>query len=117
MTNWIWITTQFEGFHFYPNPPEGVFPYLKNVHRHLFKVKIWIQIFHDSREIEFFEVKRFITKKLWRKLRVDTKSCEMVCDWIYGNLSIKYGHHRKYRISVSEDGENGAEKEYGGNPL
>lgn len=111
--SYIWIKTQFEGYHFYPNAPNGV-SFLKNVHRHLFKVKVWVQVLHSDRELEFFAVKKFIDSKL-KGFRVDTKSCEMVCDYIHAQLMLKYGMHRSYRVSVSEDGENGAEKWYGSN--
>lgn len=109
MTNFIWITTQFEGFHEYPQAPEGV-EFLKYKHRHIFKVKVWIEVFHDDRDIEFILFKRFVDS-LVQNNDFDYKSCEMISDNLAILISNKYTN-RKLKISVSEDGENGSEKEY-----
>jgi len=108
MTNYIWITTQFEGYHKYPDAPEDV-AFLKNLHRHIFKVKIWIEVSHNNRDIEFFQFKRFVEEILDDDL--NNMSCEMIADKLYLNIYESY-KNRKIKIEVSEDGENGCEKEY-----
>ena len=109
MTNYIWITTSFEGFHKYPNAPEGV-DFLKNLHRHIFHLKVFIEVFHDDRDIEFILFKRFVdTIPLEHNL--NNMSCEMIADYIRDSIADKYPN-RKIKIEVSEDLENGCEKEY-----
>jgi len=109
MTNYIWITTQFEGFHKYPNAPKEV-SFLKNEHRHIFTLKIWIEIFHNDRDIEFILFKRFVNS-LIKGNKFDYKSCEMISDDLQKLISNKYPN-RKIKIEVGEDGENGSFKEY-----
>lgn len=109
MTNYIWITTQFEGFHKYPKAPKGV-EFLKNLHRHIFKLRIWIEVFHNDREIEFILFKRYV-ESIIKKNNFHYRSCEMISDDIHKLIKLKYPN-RKIKIEVSEDGENGCEKEY-----
>ena len=109
--SYIWITTQFTGFHRYPNAPDAV-EFLKNEHRHIFKVRIDIEVFHDDREIEFFLFKDFVENEVIDTGRnFQNLSCEMIADEIYAMIRLRYPH-RKMIIEVSEDGENGAKKIY-----
>ena len=62
-TNYIWITTSMEGFHAYPDAPDEV-AFLRNRHRHLFHFRVYIEVFHDDREIEFFMFKRDVEKMI-----------------------------------------------------
>lgn len=107
--NYIWITTQFEGFHKYPDAPEEV-SFLREIHRHIFHVKVWIEIFHDDRDIEFILFKRFINSIIKEK-NLDYKSCEMISDDLYREIADKYPN-RKIKIEISEDSENGSYTEY-----
>lgn len=109
MENYIWITHHFEGFHRYPNAPDCV-DYLKHKHRHIFKIKIWIEVRHNEREIEFHMFKNFI-KEIFKSHDFNNKSCEMISDNIYEKIIDKYPS-RKIKIEVSEDGENGSFKTY-----
>jgi hypothetical protein len=110
MTNWIWITTQFEGFHKYPDAPEEV-SFLRERHRHIFKVRVWIEVFHNERDIEFILFKRFIESTI-KNGEFNNMSCEQISDDIAAHINCVY-ENRRIRIEVSEDGENGSEKEYG----
>lgn len=107
--NFIYITTQFEGFHKYPNAPNEV-SFLRNKHRHIFKLKIWIEVFHNERDIEFILFKRQIDT-LINNSDMNDASCEQISDYIYNKLKLVYSN-RNIRIEVSEDGENGSYKEY-----
>lgn len=107
--NYIWVTTQFEGFHKYPDAPEEV-AFLKNEHRHIFHVKIWISVEHNDRDIEFILFKRFINSII-TETNFNYKSCEMISDDIYEKVIDTYPQ-RSILIEVSEDGENGSYKEY-----
>lgn len=107
--NYIWITTNFEGFHFYPKAPSEV-SFLRNRHRHIFFIKIFIEVYHNDREIEFFMFKNFINKFI-KNTNLNEKSCEMIADDIYNYIIQKY-KNRKIIIEVSEDNENGCKNEY-----
>ena len=109
MKNFIWITTSFEGFHKYPDAPDDV-TFLKNKHRHIFHVRVWIEVSHNNRDIEFILFKRFI-ETLLSTANLNNKSCEMVSDELYEEIRMKYPD-REVRIEISEDCENGSLKEY-----
>jgi len=57
----IWVTFKKEGIHKYPAALED--PKLEDVsflgypHRHIFHFKVWIEVFHDDRDIEFIQFK------------------------------------------------------------
>jgi len=111
MTNFIWITTQFEGFHQYLNAPTEV-SFLQNKHRHIFHVKVFIEVMHNDRDIEFIMFKNYINFIINTKINKDNVgSCEMLADKIHDSVS-EYYLNRKIKINVSEDLENGCEKEY-----
>lgn len=111
MVNYIWITTSKEMFHRYKDAPSQV-DFLKSIHRHLMKFKIYIEIFHNDRDIEFFMFKRFIESVLKDlPVDVDNRSCEMISDFIAGKIHERYDK-RDIKIVVSEDGENGIEYNY-----
>jgi len=55
----IFITTSFEGVHCYPSAPEGVV-FLRVPHRHIFGVRVEVEVYHDDRELEFILLKRKI---------------------------------------------------------
>ena len=117
----IWVTFQKEGIHLYPaaiNDPALAtgkwddVSFLGYAHRHIFHFKVAIQVFHDDRDIEFIQFKRWLEKLYSEKtLELDYKSCEMISDDLYAKISEKYPS-REVQIDVSEDGENGAHIEY-----
>ncbi len=86
-------------------------------HRHIFHFKVWIEVFHDDRDIEFIQFKRWL-ERLYANteggpevLELDHKSCEMIADDLATEIQIKYPG-RYIKISVAEDNENGCEMEY-----
>ena len=116
----IWVTFSKEGIHFYPgadtNPATATgdeydVSFLGYKHRHIFHFKVWIEVFHDDRDIEFIQLKRWLMKLYEGELNVDYKSCEMMSDDLYAKISEKYPG-REVHIDISEDGENGAHIEY-----
>jgi len=109
MNSFIWITTNFVGFHRYTDAPPEV-KFLKNIHRHIFYVKIWIEVFHNDRDIEFFLFKSFV-ESLIKNKNLNNKSCEAISDFFYKKISTKFPK-RKIKIEISEDNENGSLKEY-----
>jgi hypothetical protein len=111
MTNFIWITTEKEMFHCYPEAEEEV-KFLRQIHRHIFKFKVYLEVFTDSRDIEFILFKKFINEEI-NKLNVNLldKSCEMISNYLANGIKAKYPQ-RDIKIEVSEDGENGSEYYY-----
>ena len=117
----IWVTFRKEGMHKYPAALED--PKLKTgdeydvsflgyPHRHTFHFKIAIEVFHDDRDIEFIQFQRWILNLYSQgTLQNDFKSCEMMSDDLYIQITKKYPG-RKIEIDVSEDGENGSHAVY-----
>jgi hypothetical protein len=117
----IWVTFRKEGIHKYPaalddpklaTGDEYDVSFLGYPHRHIFHFKVGIEVFHDDRDIEFIQFKRWM-EKLYNEgtLNLDYKSCEMMSDDLYNQIRQKYPH-REVHIDISEDGENGAHIEY-----
>ena len=112
----IWITFRKEGIHRYPaaetdpnlaTGDEYDVSFLANPHRHIFHFRIWIDVFHNDRDIEFIQFKRWI-ENLYNTdiLELDFKSCEMIADDLYDQIAARYPE-RAVWIEVAEDGENG----------
>ena len=113
----IWVTFQKEGIHCYPaaaTAPELAtgdeydVSFLGSPHRHIFHFRVWIDVVHNDRDIEFIQFKRWL-QKLYESgtLQLDYKSCEMMSDDLYIQIASRYPD-RAVWIEVSEDGENGA---------
>ena len=114
----IWVTFQKEGIHKYPaaleDPKLADVSFLGHPHRHIFHFRVSISVFHDDRDIEFIQFKRWL-EGLYNDsnavLELDYKSCEMIADDLYRQVNLKYpGRH--VSIEVSEDGENGCVNMY-----
>ena len=112
----IWVTFRKEGIHRYPdaatNPllatgDEYDVSFLAVPHRHIFHFRVWIDVFHNDRDIEFIQFKRWL-ENLYATgtLKLDYKSCEMIADDIYIKIAERYPN-RAVWIEVAEDGENG----------
>lgn len=112
----IWVTFQKEGIHMYPaastepalktNDQYDV-SFLGYPHRHIFHFNVAIQVFHNDRDIEFIQFKRWLENLYQGTLELNYKSCEMISDDLYEQIASRYPG-RKITISVSEDNENGA---------
>ena len=115
----IWITFRKEGIHKYPaaatdpnlaTGDEYDVSFLANPHRHIFHFRVWLSVTHNDRDVEFIQFKRWL-EKLYSSnqgvLSLDYKSCEMMSDDLYAQVSQKYPN-REVWIEVSEDGENGS---------
>jgi len=113
----IFVTFQKEGIHCYPaaatdpalaTKDEYDVSFLATPHRHIFHFKVWIEVEHSDRAIEFIQFKRWL-ENLYKEgtLELDYKSCEMMAEDLYDTIAIRYPD-REIWIEVSEDGENGA---------
>jgi hypothetical protein len=114
----IWVTFQQEAIHRYPaaltdpklkTGDEYDVSFLGHPHRHVFHFRVAIEVFHDDRDIEFIQFKRWLQSLV--KSELDYKSCEMISDDLYAAIAARYPG-REVRIEVSEDGENGSTCEY-----
>lgn len=109
MNRAIWVKCTFEGFHNYKKAPDEV-AYLRHLHRHLFKLKVYIEVYGDDREIEFHMFKKFIIDCI-KSENYNNKSCEMIANDLYLIINKKYPN-RDVKIELSEDGECGCEINY-----
>jgi len=112
----IWVTFQREGIHCFPaaanDPKLADVAFLASPHRHIFHFRVAIDVFHDDRELEFIQFKRWLESLYVNTvLQLDYKSCEMIADDLYAQIAAKYPN-RDVWIEVSEDGENGCYVEY-----
>jgi len=112
----IFVTFQKEGIHCYPaaatdpllaTGDEYDVSFLGSPHRHIFHFRVSIDVFHNDRDIEFIQFKRWL-ENLYKDsiLALDYKSCEMMADDLYIQIAGRYPG-RNVTIEVSEDGENG----------
>ena len=117
----IFVTFQKEGIHRYPaaatdpalaTGDEYDVSFLANPHRHIFHFRVAIDVFHNDRDIEFIQFKRWL-ENLYKDaiLALDHKSCEMIADDLYLQIAQRYPN-RCVTIEVSEDGENGCVIDY-----
>ena len=114
----IWVTFRREGIHCYPaaatdpklnTAGEYDVSFLASPHRHIFHFRVWIDVFHNDRDIEFIQFKRWLESLYSGSntvLALDWKSCEMIADDLYIQVAGRYPG-RAVWIEVAEDGENG----------
>jgi hypothetical protein len=122
----IWVTFRKEGIHKYPaaltdpalaTGDEYDVSFLGYPHRHIFHFRVWINVLHNDRDIEFIQFKRWLeslyngntsnNNNQGAVLSLDYKSCEMMSDDLFDIISKKYPG-REIWIEISEDGENGS---------
>jgi len=119
--NQIWVTFRKEGVHMYPAAKDDPklatggwddVSFLGYAHRHIFHFRVGIEVFHDDRDIEFIQFKRWL-ESLYSSdiLSLDHRSCEMISDELATTINIEYPN-RAIEIEVSEDGENGSVSRY-----
>jgi hypothetical protein len=113
----IFVRFQKEGIHKYPaaatdpalaTGDEYDVSFLATLHRHIFHFEVTIEVFHNDRDIEFIQFKRWLENQYSQNiLALDYKSCEMISDDLYEVIATRYPD-RNIIINVSEDNENGA---------
>jgi hypothetical protein len=118
----IWVSFQKEGVHKYPGADTNPLlatggwddvSFLGVPHRHIFHFRVRIEVFHNDRDIEFIQFKRWLERLYSEEgvLALDYKSCEMIADDLYVQIAARYPG-RDVWIDVSEDNENGTVIEY-----
>lgn len=114
---YIFITSSFEGLHRYPDAPDDV-AYLRNSHRHIFGLKIKVEVKHNDRELEFIRLQHKVNTYLDAKMddnhvwNLGRRSCEDVAQELLEFLRKEYGtgfiDDRWMSVEVNEDGFCGA---------
>ena len=91
LKNFIEVNYQCEGIHRWKDCQlEGV-EFLQDYHRHIFHIKVRMEVFHNDREVEIILLKRFLesyTQELLSK-PVDL-SCEAMALSVYHQLAKEY---------------------------
>lgn len=117
----VYVSIQKEGYHCFPeaatNPQFATYDeydvsHLANKHFHYFFIKVWVEVTHNNRQIEFIQLRRWLNS-LYNEstLELNNKSCEMIIDDLYKVISEKYPNV-DIKIDVSEDNINGAYSEF-----
>jgi hypothetical protein len=121
--NYVWVTFSKEGIHRYPAAATDPLlrtgnwddvSFLANLHRHIFHFKVFVEVFHDDRCLEFIQEKRFMERLFGNEtIKIDYMSCEMLAKELFGHLKVRYSDKKRaVIIEVSEDLENGARMEF-----
>ena len=116
----VYCTFRLEGYHQFPEA--GFDPsfktddfmdvsHLANRHMHYFDFKVWVEVRHSNRNVEFIQLRRWIMS-LYQEgtLELNDMSCEMISDALHQTLVHRYPV--SIRIDVSEEGINGSYTEY-----
>jgi len=103
-TAYVVVRTRFAAIHHWPDCDIEGKEYLKHPHRHEFHVEAWFHVTHNNRDIEFIRQKELLDDWLqntWDRKDLGALSCEMMANCIINKFCAN-------RVSVFEDGENGA---------
>lgn len=102
----IWATHRFVGWHSWPEAPNKR-AYLASPHRHLFLVRVEVNVLHDDREIEFHDLGDAVAEGCAPYVRAGARSCETMARELRLFL-LELWPGRDFCVEVSEDGEFGA---------
>ena len=115
MNRYVIVTNNFRGYHRYAGAPSNV-GFLKDLHRHVFNVRTTVEVCHNERDIEFFQLQReiehYVTtyyNKTWGEYidGIYIGSCESLAEAILVHIHERFPN-RRVRVEVWEDNENGA---------
>jgi hypothetical protein len=86
--------------------------HLANNHMHYFNFKVWVEVTHSNRDIEFIQLRRWLLDLYDSKIIIaNHKSCEMMSNDLYNTMKYRYPS-QEIRIDISEEGINGSYTEY-----
>ena len=101
----IIINLDVEGFHYWEDAPLVV-SFLKDSHRHIFKIKVGIEVTDSNREKEFFieqwHLKEWFGEAYGVPAHFKSMSCEMIAEEV-----LEFIPYASW-CEVWEDNENGA---------
>lgn len=105
----IWVTADFRALHRWEGCHIAEVDYLREWHRHCFKVKVTCPVAHSDRDLEFMMVQKVLREVIhdYEGQHVDM-SCEMFAEDIRRHMNTVIGREVVESVEVSEDGENGA---------
>ena len=110
-TTIVWCRSRFIAFHNWPEA-SGMHHYLSYPHRHEFHVEVATKV-HADRQIEFIKMRadldqflRSLTNKYGTEGTTISFSCETFASAIADHM--RHQNYSVHKVSVSEDGENGA---------
>jgi hypothetical protein len=117
----IYVQFQKEGYHCFPeaatNPEFNTgdqydVSHLAYKHMHYFFIKVWLQVSHSNRQVEFIQFRRWLEGMYSNStLELNNRSCEMIAEDLYEVIATRYPGV-EIRIDVSEDNINGALLEF-----
>jgi hypothetical protein len=93
-----------EGFHRWPEAPAHR-AYLADRHRHLFHVRVEVEVGHGDREIECHDLRDFALEAFGAG-DMGCQSCEMMAVDLAQKVARRFGD-RRVMVEVLEDGEVG----------
>jgi hypothetical protein len=108
----VFCSFSFEALHCWAKCPIDEVSYLRDMHRHMFYVKAFVEVNHDDRDVEFIQLKHNMQAYLMQKyphdqlspfpvLVLQSMSCEMLAQDLLERFNL-------VRCEVNEDNENGA---------
>ena len=112
---WIIIKLDLEALHKWNDAYEEI-SFLANLHRHIFNIKVYVQVNHDDRDIEFIDLKHkllaYLDSVLEKKILGThvynlVGSCEMLGEQVQNFIHQNF-KGRACKVEVYEDNENGA---------
>lgn len=105
----VFVTTKFVGFHRWPDAPEAT-SYLRNLHRHLFGVRVEVGVTGLDREVEYHDLLAHVNAYIanFGLQQPEGVSCEVMATDIVRWISKAYPDRYYYSVTVDEDGENGS---------
>jgi hypothetical protein len=117
----IYTTITKEGYHSFPGAAtlpkfatnDGMdVSHLANKHMHYFKIRVWLQVSHSNRQVEFIQLHRWLENYYGDKaLDFGASSCEMIAEELIKSVAKKYPTC-DIKVEVAEDDINGAVVEY-----
>lgn len=121
MKRFVYCSFQKEGYHSFPEAATSAefitgdfldVSHLSHRHMHYFFFKVWVEVSHNNRNIEFIQLRRKI-EQLYSSnaLELMNKSCEMLAEDLIDTLRGWYPNS-DIKVDVSEEGINGALLEY-----
>lgn len=124
MKTFIDVPVRVVGWHQWPEAT-ALRSYLATPHRHVFHVRVTLEVAHGEREVEFHDLQDAAADMLNRLGKPHASgtgrdfgamSCERIAVAMVNALRLKYGVAREVRVSVREDDEVGAIVEVKGTP-
>jgi len=100
MKKYIIVKLQHEALHCWPGCPHEDVSFLRDPHRHMFHIRMWVEVNHSDRDIEFIRLKREVTKYLKGRYNLGSTSCEMLAEELMDFADAT-------AVEVMEDNENG----------